>query len=380
MSTEERRIREKGEQPAATEFVRLLEYLKSSRGFDFSGYKISSLMRRVQKRMQQVGVASYNDYIDFLEVHPDEFPPLFNTVLINVTGFFRDPQAWEVIAEQILPRILEGKGPEEPDPLLERRLRLGGGGLHPGHAARARRWATRSSGERVKIYATDVDEDALGQARQGSYTAAQVEDVPQEMLASYFELVGDRHVFRTDLRRSLIFGRHDLVQDAAISRLDLLICRNTLMYFNSETQAKILARFHFALNRTGYLFLGKAETLLSHSNSFRPEDLKSRVFQRAPNANLRERLLALTPATSSGDHHGANRPRARARGGLRRRTGGPDRGGPQGAPGAGQREGPPAVQPQRRRPRPPAAGPGDLLPPGRAALPHRDDRQFAGGA
>jgi len=157
----------------------------------------------------------------------------------------------------------------------------------------------------VKIYATDVDDEALAQARQGSYAAAQLAEVPAELAERYFEKAGDRRVFRTDLRRSLIFGRHDLVQDAAISRLDLLVCRNTLMYLNSETQSKILARFHFALNRNGYLFLGKAETLLSHSTSFRPEDLKSRIFQRTPTSNLRDRMLALTPASTSGDGSGA---------------------------------------------------------------------------
>src|SRR6478672_6610753 len=101
------------EEPPSHDFVRLLDYLKANRGFDFSGYKLSSLIRRVQKRMAQMGVASYVDYIDYLEVHPDEFLPLFNTVLINVTGFFRDPQAWQALAGQVLPRILESKGAHE---------------------------------------------------------------------------------------------------------------------------------------------------------------------------------------------------------------------------------------------------------------------------
>jgi two-component system CheB/CheR fusion protein len=288
------------ETPASRDFIKLLEYLKSSRGFDFSGYKVPSLMRRVQKRMQQIGIASYSDYIDFLEVHPDEFLPLFNMVLINVTGFFRDPQAWQALAEQILPRILAGKGPDEP-------IRCWSAGCASGEEAYTLAMLLAEAlGEdqefrrRVKIYATDVDDDALAQARQGSYTAAQVEAIPPALLAKYFEPSGERFVFRPDLRRSLIFGRHDLMQDAAISRLDLLLCRNALMYFNGETQAKILSRFHFALNRNGYLFLGKAETLLSHGNSFRPEELKSRIFQRAPSTNVRDRLLALTSVSSTG--------------------------------------------------------------------------------
>jgi two-component system CheB/CheR fusion protein len=294
------RERERGDtqEPAATDFVKLLDYLKSTRGFDFSGYKLSSLIRRVRKRMQQIGIDSYMDYIDFLEVHADEFDPLFNTVLINVTAFFRDPQAWQALSDQILPRILESKGADQP-------ARFWSAGCASGEEAYtlamlvAEAVGDQEFRHRVKIYATDADDEALAQARQGSYTAAQVEALPEGLLAKYFEPVGERFVFRPDLRRSLIFGRHDLVQDAAISRLDLLVCRNTLMYFNSEMQAKILARFHFALRPSGYLLLGKAETLLSHNTSFRPEDLKNRIFQRTSSASLRDRLLALTPATTT---------------------------------------------------------------------------------
>jgi two-component system CheB/CheR fusion protein len=230
---------------SASDFVKLLDYLKATRGFDFSGYKLSSLIRRVRKRMQLVGIASYGEYVDFLEVHPDEFQPLFNTVLINVTAFFRDPQAWKVLADQILPRLLEDKAVDES-------LRCWSAGCASGEEAYtlamllAEAMGEAEFRQRVKIYATDVDEEALAQGRQGTYTSAQINDIPQGFL-KYFEPVGDRFIFRPDLRRSIIFGRHDLLQDAAISRLDLLVCRNTLMYFNVEAQARILARFHFAL-------------------------------------------------------------------------------------------------------------------------------------
>jgi two-component system, chemotaxis family, CheB/CheR fusion protein len=293
-------------QEPGSEFVKLLDYLKATRGFDFSGYKLSSLIRRVERRMQQVGCAGYADYIDYLEVHADEFLPLFNTVLINVTGFFRDPAAWQTLAEKALPALLAAKGASDP-------IRCWCAGCASGEEAftlamlLAEALGEPEFRQRVKIYATDADEEALAAARQASYTAAQVEGIPADLLARYFEHLGERHVFRVDLRRTLVFGRHDLVQDAAISRIDLLTCRNTLMYFNAETQAKILARFHFALNRDGYLFLGKAETLLSHSNSFRPADLKARIFQRTPSANLTDRLLAIGPANSSNDGHGVPR-------------------------------------------------------------------------
>ena len=289
-----------GKDSEAQAFLRLLEFLKLSRGFDFSGYKVSSLMRRMQKRMQDVGVADYNAYIDYLEVRPDEFEPLFNTVLINVTSFFRDPPSWQYVAEQILPRILEAKRPDEP-------VRCWSAGCASGEEAYTlaillcEAIGESSFRQRVKVYATDADEDALATARLGSYAPAQVQGVSKELLDKYFDRNGERHVFRPDLRRCIIFGRHDLMQDAAISHLDLLICRNTLMYFNAEAQARILSRFHFALNHNGYLFLGRAETLLTHTNSFRPVDLKRRIFQRTTTMSLRDRLLATTQTAKAPD-------------------------------------------------------------------------------
>jgi two-component system CheB/CheR fusion protein len=278
---------------AGQDFVRLLEYLKASRGFDFTGYKLSSLIRRVKRRMQTIGVADYTSYLEYLEVHADEFGPLFNTVLINVTEFFRDAASWQALAERVLPDILAAKGPTDT-------IRCWSAGCASGEEPYtlaillAEALGEQELRRRVKIYATDADEEALTAARLGSYPESRMSTVPPELLDRYFEKSGDRRVFRPDLRRSLIFGRHDLVQDAAISRVDLLICRNTLMYFNSETQAKILSRFHFALNHNGYLFLGRAETLLAHGNSFRPVDLKRRIFQRMPGGNLRDRLRAFS--------------------------------------------------------------------------------------
>ncbi len=147
--------------------------------------------------------------------------------------------------------------------------------------------------QRVKIYATDVDEEALEQARHYGYRAQDLESIPEELQARYFDAGGQY----ADLRRSVIFGRHDLVQDAPISRLDLLVCRNTLIYLNTETQTKILRRFHFALNDTGVLFLGKAEMLLSHADLFTPISLTHRIFRQVSRSNGREFLLEL-PRTS----------------------------------------------------------------------------------
>ena len=269
--------------PTDPDFEALLIYLKESRGFDFTGYKRSSLMRRVDRRMTQIGVADYPDYLDHLQVHPDEFTALFNTILINVTGFFRDPDAWEYLRTEILGPLLVSRAPGGP-------IRIWSAGCASGEEAYtlaivvAEALGTEAFRERVKIYATDVDEEQLTEARQASYSEQALQAIPPGLAEKYFEPAGSRFTFRKDLRRSVIFGRNDLVQDAPISRIDLLTCRNTLMYFNAETQTKILSRFHFALADGGILLLGKAEMLLSHGSIFTPVDLKRRIFRRVPRA------------------------------------------------------------------------------------------------
>ncbi|HEV8676093.1 MAG TPA: CheR family methyltransferase [Methylomirabilota bacterium] len=270
------------------ELEALLDYLKRTRGFDFTAYKRASLLRRVQKRMQTVAVREFADYIDYLEVHPEEFPHLFNTILINITGFFRDPLAWDYLGAEIMPRILGENRSDDP-------IRVWSAGCASGEEAYsiavllAEHLGAERFRKRVKIYATDVDEDALTHARLAAYAPTDVEEVPPRLLEKYFERTSSNYVFHRELRRSVIFGRHDLVQDAPISRIDLLVCRNTLMYFNSETQARVLARFHFALNEGGYLFLGKAEMLLTHGHLFAPLDLKRRVFVKVPEPDARAR-------------------------------------------------------------------------------------------
>ena len=284
-------------------FESLLELLQQQRGFDFTGYKRPSLMRRVSRRMQMLGVHGFDQYADYLQVHPEEFGHLFNSILINVTSFFRDPPAWDYLREKVLPGVLAAKGDSGT-------VRVWSAGTASGQEAYtlamvlAEAMGAAALRERVKIYATDVDEEALGQARAGSYSAKEVEELDPVLRSRYFEAVDGRYVFRADLRRAVIFGRNDLVQDAPISRLDLLVCRNTLMYFNAEAQARILARFHFALNGdgngSGVLFLGRAEMLLTHSQLFAPLDLKCRIFAKVPTAGARPRVATAAVANGNG--------------------------------------------------------------------------------
>ncbi len=270
----------------------LLEFIKETRGFDFTGYKRSTIQRRVAKRMAAVGAERYDDYVDYLELRGDEFVELFNTLLINTTGFFRDPETWEYLATEIAPQLLAAR---KPDSALRVWCAGCASGEEPYTVAMvlARVIGDASFRERVKIYATDIDEEALDQARHGAYVPRQIEDVPHDALERFFERTDQRYVFRTDLRRCVIFGRNDLVQDAPISRIDLLLCRNTLMYFTADTQRQILRRFHFGLDDDGYLLLGKSEMLITHTDLFASVELKRRVFRKVVRPTLRERARVM---------------------------------------------------------------------------------------
>jgi two-component system CheB/CheR fusion protein len=269
------------------EVRRLLEFIHRSRGFDFSGYKPTSLQRRLSKRMREVDIATPSDYQDYLETHPDEFADLFDTILINVTSFFRDRPAWTFLSEEVIPQLIR----DDSDP-----IRVWCAGCATGEEAYtiaillAEALGEERFRERVKIYATDVDETALNHARHATYSKQVVKGVPPEYLTRYFVAGPQDYSFHPDLRRSVIFGRNDLVQDAPISRVDLLVCRNTLMYFTPETQSHVLSRFNFALSEQGFLFLGRSEMLTTHGGLFTPYNLRWRVFQKVPRVQTRERL------------------------------------------------------------------------------------------
>ena len=272
-------------------FEEILHYLQQTRGFDFTAYKRPSLVRRVIRRMQAVGAPTFEAYLDHLQLHQDEFGDLFNTILINVTSFFRDREIWAYMAEEILPQLVDAR--------RDQVLRVWSAGCAGGHEPYtvamllAEQVGAEALRDRVKIYATDVDEEALTEARAAVYSARQMSDVPPPLVEKYFDRVGSQFAVRRDIRRVVIFGRHNLIQDAPISHVDLLVCRNTLMYFHAEAQSRILGRFYFSLNQAGYVLLGRAEMLFSHGATFTPVDLKRRVFRAVPKPDHHDRLLLL---------------------------------------------------------------------------------------
>src|SRR5262249_34024729 len=256
----------------------LLQELAEQRNFDFRGYKKTTLERRFRRRMFQLNLADYAQYGDYISRHPDEVNQLLNTLLINVTEFFRDPPAWEILRHEILPNLLKR--------------------IKPGHSLRA--WSAGcASGEEpysiaillaehfgpriqeydIKIYATDIDDDALNSARRGEYSLDAVRRVRPEWREKYFHGKGLLRINR-EIRRLVIFGRSNLAQDAPISHVNLLVCRNMLIYFDSDLQRQILTRLHYALDAGGVLFLGKSESQLTNSQQFRRLNARWRIFQR----------------------------------------------------------------------------------------------------
>jgi two-component system CheB/CheR fusion protein len=277
--------------PRDTEhFEEILQYLQQTHGFDFTAYKRASLMRRVLKRMHSVDVATFEDYFDYLQMHQEEFAQLFNTILINVTSFLRDPEVWTTLADDVLPDLV---GSSEG-------IRVWSAGCASGQEPYsiamlfAELMGVTAMRERVKIYATDVDEDALSAARAATFPSRDLENVKPEWVARYFEpTASGSYTVHRDVRRAVIFGRHDLLNDVPISRVHLLLCRNTLMYFTADAQTKVLSRFYFSLNPAGVIVLGRAEMLFSHGTMFAPIDLKRRIFRTvAKNGRDRAGVLA----------------------------------------------------------------------------------------
>ena len=201
--------------PAEPEFEALLDYLKHNQKCDLTGYKRSTLMRRFQQRMQSLKIDSYSSYLAYLQTHSDEYLVLLDYVLINVTSFFRDREAWDYLASEIVPKIIASKQPDEP-------IRVWSAGCASGQEAYSLAMllvevlGIEEFAERVKIYATDLDEEAINYARHATYKTKEVADLSPEQLEKYFEFSNGNYTFRKDLRRSVIFGRNNLIQDAPI--------------------------------------------------------------------------------------------------------------------------------------------------------------------
>ena len=253
--------------------------LKRVTGNDFRHYKATTLVRRLERRMQVLQVVAVSDYLDRLAQDEAEARTLFRELLIGVTSFFRDPEAFEALASKALKPLLAGRSATDE-------LRIWVPGCASGEEAYTIAMLAREAAEwlpdppRVQIFATDIDERALAAARRGSYPQGIAAQVSPERLARFFVKKGRRYQVSPDLREMCLFTPHNLVSDPPFSRLDLISCRNLLIYMGPPLQKKLFPIFHYSFKPGGYLFLGSSESLAGHGELFRSLDAKSRLAQR----------------------------------------------------------------------------------------------------
>ncbi|MEM8756415.1 MAG: PAS domain S-box protein [Planctomycetota bacterium] len=253
--------------------------LLDSTGHDFKHYKPATLTRRVQRRMQLMRIGEVARYTELLRTDSAERHALFRELLIGVTAFFRDPEAFETIGREVIPRLLRERGEDEP-------LRVWCAGCAYGAEAYSLailcREATEAAGTRseVKIFATDIDERALRIAREGVYPAGIADHVSPERLKRFFTTEGSRYRVTDELRDTVLFSAHNLISDPPFSRQDLISCRNLLIYLGPHLQKKLIPVFHYALRPGGHLFLGPSENIDSHGDLFTPVNGPHRVSRR----------------------------------------------------------------------------------------------------
>ena len=256
----------------------LVRELAEQRGLDLRGYKASTVERRLRRRMQRLGIASYDAYLKYIATTPGEENQLLEEVLINVTEFFRDRQAWDYLRDEVLPPLFESRSPG----IL---FKVWCAGCSTGEEAYSAAimlsefLGPKIRNHNVKIYATDNDEHALNTARKGEYSAESLRLLPDPIRQKYFTGKETMSIAR-DVRRLVILGRSNLVNDSPISHVDLLICRNVLIYFDAMAQQHILSRLRYALNEGGVLFLGKSESQLKRYTDLLPLNSKWRIFQK----------------------------------------------------------------------------------------------------
>jgi two-component system, chemotaxis family, CheB/CheR fusion protein len=248
-------------------------------GHDFSGYKTRTFYRRIERRMQVLQIPSLAAYADRLRQDPGEVNTLFRDLLIGVTNFFRDAKAFEALEQLVMPRLFEGKSPSDT-------IRVWVPGCATGEevyslAIMLREQAEQSrSRAKVQVFATDIDEAALGVARTGRYPDTLLQGVSKERLERFFISEGTSLVINKPIRDMCVFSSHSVVRDPPFSRMDLISCRNLLIYLNSELQGHVIPIFHYALKPNGFLFLGTSENISQHGDLFTSVDKKNRVFQR----------------------------------------------------------------------------------------------------
>jgi two-component system CheB/CheR fusion protein len=263
----------------------IFSIIKGRRGVDFSVYKHATMERRIRRRMGMLGVASLLDYADLLATHPDEIDTLFNDLLVDVTAFFRDHEAFRVLAESIVRPLVESMSED-------REIRVWVAGCSSGEEAYSVAIlfseCAEALGKRLnlKILATDIHAAPLGVASAGLYPAASVAALAPERVERWFDREGDNFRIHKSIRRLIVFSQHNILKDPPFARINLLTCRNVLIYFDEDAQKFALNLFHFCLVKGGAAFLGPSESLGDLAGEFKTVSQKWRIFSKARDIRL----------------------------------------------------------------------------------------------
>jgi two-component system CheB/CheR fusion protein len=334
---------------AVEHLARLFSIVRSATGVDFTHYKYPTIQRRLQRRMLLHKIDSLGDYVRHLKQHPAEVQALYHDLLIKVTRFFRDPDSFEAMAKKVFPAFVANRNENDP-------IRIWVPGCSTGEEpysiamALLEYLADRHAGAAVQIFATDVSERAVEQARAGSYPESIAADVSPERLRRFFTHASGKYQIAKSVRDLCVFARQDLTRDPPFSRLDLVVCRNVLIYLGPVLQKRLMHVFHYALKPSGFLMLGSAETTGLYNNLFPVADKRNRLYRKKSTSVSPRIFLGNDPVAAA---HGLRLPLA---GGGGDGDADGDRGGgaagptpPAGRPQAAK------VPPSARGPRPPSA-------------------------
>lgn len=253
--------------------------LISKVGHDFSHYKSPTLIRRLSKRMTELNMQTLKDYYSYLEANPSEIKIISEQFLINVTQFFRDDAAFDILKLKVIPALLQGKKEGDVVKVWSIACSTGEEAYSLAILFCEVMEAKQMEEVTIKIFATDIDKDALETASAAIYSRALLERVSGQRIAKYFDVEDDKYRVKSHVRKMVLFSTHDIRKDPPFGRMDLVSCRNFLIYIKHDTQKEILKKIHFALNVNGYLFVGPSENIDSIKNSLEEVDKKWKIFK-----------------------------------------------------------------------------------------------------
>ena len=291
---------------------RIFDLLRPASGIDFRHYKLPTIKRRLLRRMALQRLTDVQHYIRLLEDTPAEVRSLYQDLLIHVTRFFREPESFKALAQQVFPKLVEDRGEEQP-------IRAWVSGCATGEEAYSLAISLleylhgHNQDVRIQIFATDVSDTAIEHARAGLYPASIEADVPPDILRRFFTKVDGSYRVSKTVRDLCVFARQDLTKDPPFSRLDLILCRNVLIYMDVVLQQRLISVFHYALNPQGFLVLGQAETVGSQVGLFSLTDKKFRIYRKKTSRERQRRSASTTSAPGIQKASGAGRRRSRKR-------------------------------------------------------------------